>query len=225
MKTGTAIREKQGWRARLEASLQQPATTRVRSLFNEMNPHLIGDPLFESRWREFRQDAAVLIPIFERAAGPTVLLTVRSSDIPSHPGQICFPGGRVHAGDADAVMTALRETEEEVGIPRAEVEILGALGAHEGAYGFKVTPVVGLVAPAAPIRSDPREVAEVFEVPLSFVADLRNHRIQQRTEHGVAYNIFAAPYDRFDIWGLTAGILRTLAEALQDDAGEGPKGR
>ncbi len=224
MMTGEGAGAIGDWRARLEASLRRPPALRVRSLFNEMNPHLVGDPLFETRWREFRQDAAVLIPIIERAQGPTVLLTVRSSEMPAHPGQICFPGGRVHLDDADPVMTALRETEEEVGIPREAVNVLGALGAHEGAYGFKVTPVMGLIAPQVQLRPNPREVSEVFEVPLAFVSDLSNHRIQQRVEQGVAYNIFAAPFDRFDIWGLTAGILRTLAEALQDKPPDGAIG-
>ncbi|NWG71597.1 MAG: CoA pyrophosphatase [Parvularculaceae bacterium] len=216
--------ESRDWRMRLEASLRRPSASRIRSIFSEMNPQLVGDPRFENRWRDFRQDAAVLIPIFERSGGPTILLTVRSSEIPSHPGQICFPGGRVHTGDASPVATALRETEEEVGISRSLVEVVGALGPHEGAYGFKVTPVVGIVDPAAAIRPDPREVAEVFEAPLSFVADLKNHRIQQREEQGVAYNIFAAPFGRYDIWGLTAGILRTLAESMNEDGGRLPKG-
>lgn len=225
MRSDATLIERPTWRSRLEANLQRPSTQRLRALFDEMNPHLVGDPLFESRWTELRRDAAVLIPIFERADGPTVLLTVRSSEIPSHPGQICFPGGRVHAEDRDPVMTALRETEEEVGIARGLVDVLGTLGPHHGAYGFKVTPVIGIVDPRAEMMADPREVAETFELPLSFVVDLTNHRIQQRVEQGIAYNIFAAPYDRFDIWGLTAGILRTLAEALQEEPPEGPKER
>lgn len=205
------------WRARIEANLKLASAQRIRALFSEMNPHLVGDALFERRWKDLRQDAAVLIPIVDRPTGPTVLMTVRSANIPSHPGQISFPGGRVEARDRDAVETALRETEEEVGISRRFVDVVGALGCHQGGLGFSVTPVVGVVDPKAGFRADPREVAEIFEAPLAFMADLANHRVEQREEQGVPYNIFATPYERFHIWGLTAGILRTLAEILQDE--------
>ena len=204
------------WRARIEANLQRANAQRVRSLFAEINPHLVGDRLFESRWSDIRRDAAVLVPIIERPEGPQVLFTVRSSDMPSHAGQISFPGGRVQAEDRDRVETALRETEEEVGVPRDAVRVVGPLGVHEGGLGFSVTPVVGFVDPAAPITPCPREVAEVFEAPLSFVANLDNHITEEHVHEGVAYNMFAAPYGRFHIWGLTAGILRTLAETLQE---------
>ncbi|MEL7488847.1 MAG: CoA pyrophosphatase [Pseudomonadota bacterium] len=204
------------WRARIEANLGRASAQRIRALFNEINPHLVGDDLFESRWSDIRKDAAVLVPIVARPE-PSVLLTVRSTDMPSHAGQISFPGGRVHPEDENRIVTALRETEEEVGVPRAMVDVVGALGVHQGGLGYSVTPVVGIVSPDAPREACPREVAEIFEVPLSFVADLGNHGTEQRTHKGVTYNMFAAPYDRFHIWGLTAGILRTLAETLQDD--------
>lgn len=205
------------WRARIAANLKRANAQRVRALFAEINPHLVGDRLFEDRWSENRKDAAVLVPIIERAAGPSVLLTVRSSEMPSHAGQISFPGGKAHPEDDGPIATALRESHEEVNIAPNEVDIVGALGVHQGGLGFSVTPVVGLVRASADIRPCPREVAEVFEVPLSFVADLRNHITEARTHKGVAYNMFAAPYGRYHIWGLTAGILRSLAETLQDD--------
>ena len=204
------------WRARLSANLNSPSAQRVRALFEEMNPHLVGDRLFESRWTKVRRDAAVLVPIVDRPQGPTVLLTVRSSETPSHAGQISFPGGRVEATDDGPVAAALRETEEEVGIPRDLIEVVGALGVHEGGLGFSVTPIVGVIDPRAEFRPSPREVAEVFEAPLAFLADLRNHSVEEREMEGVAYRIFAAPYGRYHIWGLTAGILRTLAEMLPD---------
>ena len=203
------------WRRRISANLSRASAQRVRALFTEINPHLADDRRFENRWMTKRQDAAVLIPIIDRASGPTVLLTVRSNDLASHAGQISFPGGRVDPEDADRVATALRETEEEVGIPRAAVDVIGALGVHHGGLGFAVTPIVGAVDPRAPIRPDPREVAEVFEAPLAWFADLRNHMTEEREHQGVRYRMFAAPYGRFHIWGLTAGILRSLAETLQ----------
>lgn len=205
------------WRARIAANLRRASARRVRALFAEINPHLVGDALFEDRWSDIRLDAAVLVPIICRAEGPTVLLTVRSSDMPSHAGQISFPGGRAHPDDDGPVATALREAHEEVNIAPDEVDIVGALGVHKGGIGFSVTPVVGFVDANVAVRACPREVAEIFEVPLSFVADLGNHTTETRLHKGVSYTMFAAPYGRYHIWGLTAGILRTFAETLQDE--------
>lgn len=207
------------WRARIEANLRRASAQRVREMFSEINPHLVGDKLFESRWSNIRMDAAVLVPIINRPKGATVLLTVRSSDMPSHPGQISFPGGKAEPGDIDLVATALREAQEEVNIAPEAADVIGALGVHKGGLGFSVTPVVAVIDPAADIKPCPHEVGEIFEAPLSFVADLRNHITEEREHEGTKYNMFAAPYGRFHIWGLTAGILRTLAETLQD---EGP---
>lgn len=206
----------QVWRSRIEANLHRATAQRVRALFSEINPHLVGDKLFESRWSEKRRDAAVLIPIIERPSGPSVILTVRSSDMPSHAGQIAFPGGRVDERDATRVDTALREAEEEIGLARERVTVLGSLGVHEGGLGFRVTPVIGLVDPQAELRACPREVAEIFEAPLAFIADLSNHITEEREHKGVRYNMFAAPFGDYHIWGLTAGILRTLAETLNE---------
>lgn len=204
------------WRARIEANLNRASAQRVRALFSEINPHLVGDKLFESRWSDIRKDAAVLVPLIPRPEGVNVLLTVRSSDMPSHAGQISFPGGKAHPEDKDPVATALREAHEEVNIAPDLVDVVGALGVHKGGLGFSVTPIVGVVDPQADLNPCPREVAEIFEVPIDFIADLGNHVTEQREHKGVKYNMFAAPYGRFHIWGLTAGILRTLAETLQD---------
>ena len=137
--------------------------------------------------------------------------------MPSHAGQISFPGGKLHEDDAGPVAAALREAHEEVNIDPALVDVIGTLGVHKGGLGFSVTPVVGVVDPGADIRPCPREVAEIFEVPLEFIADLANHKSEERRHKGVAYNMFALPFGRYHIWGLTAGILRTFAETLQDE--------
>ncbi len=205
------------WRQNIEQNLAHTSAQQVRALFSEINPHLVGDKLFESRWSDIRKDAAVLVPIIDRPSGPTVVLTVRSSEMPSHAGQISFPGGKVHPEDKTRVDTALREAEEEIGLHRNRVRVVGKLGVHQGGLGFSVTPVIGIVPGDTTFTACPREVAEIFEAPLSFVADLANHITEEREHEGVKYNMFAAPYGRYHIWGLTAGILRSFAEILQND--------
>jgi 8-oxo-dGTP pyrophosphatase MutT (NUDIX family) len=203
---------------RIRKCIARDSAQRVRSLFLEINPNLAADQRFENRWSAKRRDAAVLVPVIDRPEGPSILFTVRSSDMPSHPGQISFPGGKPHPDDRDAIATALREAEEEVNIPAAMVKVVGSLGVHHGGLGFAVTPVIGLVDPSAPIRPCPREVAEVFEAPLDWALDLANHMIEERESEGVAYRMFAAPFGERHIWGLTAGILRSFAEALVSES-------
>ena len=204
------------WTARIEANLRRASAQRTRDMFSELNPELVRDKRFENRWSKNRLDAAVLVPLVARPEGLNVLMTVRSADMPSHAGQISFPGGRVHDDDKDAVAAALREAHEEVNIHPDAVNVLGALGIHYGGLGFSVTPVIGVVRADVDFRPCPREVAEIFEAPLNFFADLDNHVTEKRRHEDIEYNMCAAPFDRFHVWGLTAGILRTLAETLQD---------
>ncbi|MCK5748811.1 MAG: CoA pyrophosphatase [Oricola sp.] len=204
-------------RATIEGNLKRATAARVRELFSEINPHLVGEKLFEKRWSDLRKDAAVLIPLIRRPEGMRVILTVRASDMPSHAGQISFPGGKTQPEDDGPVATALREAHEEVNIPPEAVDVLGVLGVHKGGLGFSVTPVIGLVAPDAPLKPCPREVGEIFETPLEFIADLANHITEERTLEGVPYKMFAIPYGAYHIWGLTAGILRSFAEVLQPE--------
>jgi 8-oxo-dGTP pyrophosphatase MutT (NUDIX family) len=159
--------------------------------------------------------AAVLVPIVDHADGLTVLLTERAPDLRHHPGQISFPGGRLEPGDADAVAAALRESEEEIGLPASAVEVLGFLPDHLIVTGYAVTPVVGFVAPGTPLRLDPVEVAGVFEVPLAFVLDPANHRLRRRPLGGGAtIDLYDVPYGGHNIWGATAGMLLTLYRLL-----------
>jgi len=158
--------------------------------------------------------AAVLVPLVDRAEGLTVLLTQRTAHLTAHAGQIAFPGGRMEPDDPDAVATALRETEEEVGLPREHVTVVGRLDNYVTGTGFEITPIVGIVTPPFPIVIDPYEVAEAFEVPLSFVLDRRNHHQVERDSAGRRRVFYVLPYEGRNIWGATAGMLVNLAEVL-----------
>lgn len=158
--------------------------------------------------------AAVLFPIVQRAGGQTVLLTQRTAHLRDHAGQISFPGGRIEAGDPSPVHAALRETEEEVGLAREHVEILGFLPEYHTGTGFRVTPVVALVTPPFVLVPDPFEVAEVFEVPLAFLLDPANHKRHSLYYRGALRHFFAMPYRNYFIWGATAGMIRSLSERL-----------
>jgi len=158
--------------------------------------------------------AAVLIPIVEQADGFRVLLTKRSSALKHHPGQVAFPGGKVDDTDNSTTDAALREAEEEIGLPRDNVDILGELPTHETVTNFTMTPILGRVRAAFHMRPEPGEVAEVFSVPLGFVTNPANFAIQHRRWRGQRRYYYAAPYGPYYIWGATARILRGLAERM-----------
>lgn len=158
--------------------------------------------------------AAVLFPIVLRDDGHTVLLTQRTAHLRDHAGQISFPGGRVEAHDLTPIETALRETEEEIGLARERVEIVGFLPEYRTGTGFRVTPVVALVRPPFALQPDPFEVAEIFEVPLAFLIDPANHQQHSMHYRGALRNYFAMPYGEYFIWGATAGMIRSLSERL-----------
>lgn len=158
--------------------------------------------------------AAVLVPIVLREPAPTVLLTRRTAHLHHHPGQVSFPGGRVEPQDGSPVDTALRETEEETGLVRRHVELLGSLPLYRTGTGFEVTPVVGLVTPPFALTPDPFEVAEVFEVPLAFLLDAANHQRHQVTVRGARREYYAMPYGDYFIWGATAGMIVSLHRFL-----------
>jgi 8-oxo-dGTP pyrophosphatase MutT (NUDIX family) len=158
--------------------------------------------------------AAVLVPLINRAEGMSVLLTLRTAHLSAHAGQIAFPGGRVEPGDRDAAEAALRETEEEIGLPRDHVTLIGRLDTYVTGTGFEITPVVGIVDVPFPLAADPFEVADVFEVPLSFVLDRKNHRRTERIFEERIRVFFVLPFENHNIWGATAGMLVNLAEVL-----------
>lgn len=175
----------------------------------------------EARWNagDPRQ-AAVLVPLVVREPGLTVLLTQRGDRLTDHAGQVSFPGGRREPQDPDATATALREAEEEVGLPPARVEVLGALPEYLTGTGFRVTPVVGLVHPPFCATADGFEVAEIFEVPFAFLMNPAHHEVRVFRWEGGERRFFAMPYPRphgdgdYFIWGATAGMLRNLYRFL-----------
>jgi len=158
--------------------------------------------------------AAVLFPIVLREEGQTVLLTQRTAHLRDHAGQISFPGGRVEADDPSPIHTALRETEEEIGLSRERIDVLGFLPEYRTGTGFRVTPVVALVRPPFELAIDPFEVAEAFEVPLAFLLDPLNHKRHSLHYRGALRHFFAMPYGDYFIWGATAGMIRSLSERL-----------
>jgi 8-oxo-dGTP pyrophosphatase MutT (NUDIX family) len=158
--------------------------------------------------------AAVLVPLVDHEDGMTVLLTRRTESLSSHAGQISFPGGRLEAGDTSPEDTALRETEEEIGVARTEIELVGRLKAHDTRTGFRVLPVVGLLNPPLSVTPDPSEVASIFEVPLDFILDPANHRLEPHPEGGAGRQYRAVPYGEHYIWGLTARVLYDLLHVV-----------
>jgi len=158
--------------------------------------------------------AAVLVPIVAHPAELTVLFTQRTSQLRSHSGQVSFPGGRAEPEDASPELTALREAEEEIGLPAECVEIVARLPDYLTRTGFRVTPVVGLLTPPLELAPDPREVEEVFEVPLAFLLDARNHLRETRELRGETVGYYVMQYGKRRIWGATAGMLVNLYRML-----------
>ena len=158
--------------------------------------------------------AAVLVPLVTHADGLTVILTQRTDHLNDHAGQISFPGGRIEPGDDHPAATALRETEEEIGLAIDRIEVVGRLGLHDIASGFAVVPVIGLVAPPIAYTLDAFEVAEAFEVPLAFLLDPANRQIGQIEYRGRMRDYFFFDYNGRIIWGATARMIVDLAETL-----------
>ena len=159
--------------------------------------------------------AAVLIPVVAARDVPWVLFTKRALGLADHAGEISFPGGRIEAGDSDAVAAALRETEEELGLPRAGIEVLGALDTYETRTGFRVSPIVAIVRPPLVLHPDAREVAAVIQVPLAHLLDPANHRREEYEAGGRLRRFHAIVYGEHVIWGATAGMIMNLCDCIR----------
>ena len=195
--------EQRDW---LRQALARPAPPAAQNLSDGFRlPGREGDPTA----------AAVLIPLVNRDEGLQVLLTQRSADLPHHPGQICFPGGRVEPADASSAAAALREAQEEIGLAAASVSVLGHLAEYETVTGYRVTPVVGWVEPPIALTPDPIEVADIFEVPLAFLLDPENQQRHFRMLGSVRRDYWAIPYSERYIWGATAAMLLILDRTLR----------
>src|SRR5712671_562861 len=161
--------------------------------------------------------ASVLVPIVAHPEGLTVLFTLRTVHLKAHSGQVSFPGGRAEPGDPTPEFTALRESQEEIGLPPERVEILARLSDYITRTGYQVTPIVGLLTPPLELVPDPREVQEVFEVPLAFLLDPRNHRRETRELNGRTVGFYQMTFQRHTIWGATAGMIVNLYRQLGGD--------
>ncbi|WP_022731580.1 CoA pyrophosphatase [Thalassospira lucentensis] len=183
--------------------------------------HAVDYPGSKSRARAFAdgdliaRPAAVLVPLVKRTNGLHVILTRRTDHLSDHAGQISFPGGRQEEFDATIEETALRETEEEIGLNRGHIELIGRIDDYYTVTGYQVTPVIGLVTPPFDLVPDDHEVAEVFEVPLEFILNPGNQKLQTVTFEGARRRYFAIPYREYYIWGATAGMLVNFSEVLR----------
>lgn len=158
--------------------------------------------------------AAVLIPVVDHGDEATVLLTKRSETLRNHTGQVAFPGGRVDATDPTPEYTALRETQEEIGLPDKFIDVVGRMPDYVSGSGYLISPVLSVVKPGFHLDLNPQEVDTAFEVPLRFLMDPVNHRRDSRMWNDLEWYFYEMPYDGQRIWGVTAGIIRTLYERL-----------
>jgi 8-oxo-dGTP pyrophosphatase MutT (NUDIX family) len=192
--------------ARLSAAL---ARNGGESSDFDLNPDTVLPP------NRTLRPAGVLVAVSINRPDPVIWLTKRASGLKHHPGQIAFPGGKQDPGDADVVAAALREADEEIGLPRDAVRVLGQMPSHETVTGFRVTPVVGVIETDFTPVTEPGEVEEAFAVPLSHLMDADTYMVHSRRWRGTRRYYFAVPYGPYYVWGATARMLRALAARME----------
>ncbi len=212
--------------ARLDALADEPALPAsrlspdwLRERFTSVidwTPEFIAEPELNLSSRP-TVPAAVLMPMVVRDDGLHLLLTMRTAHLNDHAGQIALPGGRVDPEDTDVIATALREAEEEIGLARDHIEVIGSLPDYQTGTGFRVTPVAALVHPPFELTADPFEVAEIFEVPMGFLMNGANHQRRSAVlpNRPGRRSFYAMPYEQYFIWGATAAMLRNLYHYLR----------
>ncbi|AKH99386.1 NTP pyrophosphohydrolase [Hoeflea sp. IMCC20628] len=176
--------------------------------------HVLNPTLVSSLAGVKLRDAAVLVPVTDAGTLSQVILTRRTTTMRKHSGQVAFPGGAIDPEDGSPEIAAMREAEEEIGLDRQFVEPIGRLPVYMTTTGFRITPVLAVVRPGYTITPNPDEVDAVFETPLSFLMDPANHKRESRVWDGIERHYFAMPFGPHRIWGVTAGIIRTMYERL-----------
>jgi len=199
-------------RARARLGLEVPAALNDPTLEGARGDLDLDPSSWERAGVKATRPAAVLIPVIDRPE-PAVLLTLRT-ELPSHPGQIAFPGGKIEPDDATPAAAALREAREEIGLVRELIEPIGYLDLYLTFSGFRILPTVARVSPDYALTLNADEVADAFEVPLAFLMDAQNHALHSRDWKGIERKYYAMPFGERYIWGVTAGILRNLYERI-----------
>jgi 8-oxo-dGTP pyrophosphatase MutT (NUDIX family) len=201
-------------RARARLTLDVPTALNDHAAPGRRGDLDLDPSLWERAGVAATRPAAVLIPVVDRPE-PAVLLTQRT-ELPSHPGQIAFPGGKIEPLDVTPADAALREAEEEIGLSRASIEPIGYLDLYLTFSGYRILPTVARVRPPYRLVINEAEVADAFEVPLAFLMDAQNHALHSRDWKGVTRKYYAMPFGERYIWGVTAGILRNLYERIYE---------
>jgi 8-oxo-dGTP pyrophosphatase MutT (NUDIX family) len=199
-------------RARTRLSLEIPAALNDHAAKGTRGDLDLDPCLWQRVGVQATRPAAVLVPVIDRA-DPQVLLTLRA-ELPSHPGQVAFPGGKIDAHDQTPAAAALREAAEEIGLARELVEPIGYLDLYLTFSGYRILPMVARVKADYRLVLCEAEVADAFEVPLAFLMDAQNHSLRSREWKGVTRRYYAMPFGERYIWGVTAGILRNLYERI-----------
>jgi 8-oxo-dGTP pyrophosphatase MutT (NUDIX family) len=201
-------------RARKALTLDVPPALHDHTITDVIRGDLDLDPaVWEKAGVQATRAAAVLVPVVDHPE-PSVLLTMRTSDLPNHAGQIAFPGGKIDPHDATPLAAAVREAEEEIGLDAALIDPIGYLDLYLTFSGFRILPVLARVAPSYQLRVNASEVADAFEVPLAFLMSPENHKRGSRDWKGLRREYYEMPFGERYIWGVTAGILRNLYEKI-----------
>lgn len=186
----------------------------VEDAAREHGDHLLNPTLVDYASGLKLKDAAVLVPVVDDGDDARVILTQRTATLRKHSGQIAFPGGSIDPQDGSPEQAAIREAEEEIGLAPHFVDPVGRLPTYFTTTGFRITPVLSVVRPGFDLKPNPTEVDDIFEVPLSFLMNEVNHQRSSRMFDGMERHFYLMPFEERNIWGVTAGILRTMYERL-----------